>query len=188
MQVATSNQQVPRDKIELKINVPEDARVTINDRLTTTTGSERAYIVPGAQLNDQYEFVVSAEVERNGQTKTETKRVVARGGQVSSLAFDLDADSMEIAGTDQLVNTTVKLHVPDNAKVFLAGHEMKQTGAIRIFETTKLRAGEELANYTVRVVLAGTEEASREKQLTLVGGQSQEVEFDFEPSARLAAK
>ncbi len=186
--VAPLSQRAASGNIELKLNVPEDARVTINDRLTSVEGSERAYVVRGGLLEDQYPFVVRAEIERNGQTITETKQVNLRGGQVSLLTFDLDAESTQLASIDEPVNTTVRLRVPEAAKVYLAGYEMKQQGEIRVFETTQLRAGEELENYTVRVTMGDGDAESREKQLTLVGGQTQEVEFDFTRAERLVAR
>ena len=42
-----------RGKIELKLSVPEDARVTINDQPTTTTGSQRTFLSSAAPLEDQ---------------------------------------------------------------------------------------------------------------------------------------
>jgi uncharacterized protein (TIGR03000 family) len=186
--VAPLSQGAASGNIELKLNVPEDARVTINDRLTSIEGSERAYVVRGGLLEDQYPFVVRAEIERNGQTITETKQVDLRGGQVALLSFDLDAESTQVASIDEPVNTTVRLRVPEEAKVYLAGHEMKQKGKMRVFETTQLRAGEELENYTVRVIMGDGNAESREKQLTLVGGETQEVEFDFTRAERLVAR
>ncbi len=187
-QIARREQPAAVGNIELKLNVPEDARVTINNHLTSAVGTERAFVVRGGLNEDQYPFVIRAEIERNGQTITETKQVNLRGGEISLLTFDLDADSAQIASADKPVDTTVRLRVPEEAKVFLAGYEMKQKGAIREFKTNKLRAGEELENYSVRVVMGDGKAESREKQLTLVGGETQEVEFDFASSQRLAAR
>jgi uncharacterized protein (TIGR03000 family) len=188
MQVATSDQRARVGNIEFKVNVPEDARVTINDRPTSVEGSERVFVIRGGLLEGQYPFVVRAEIERNGQTITETRQVDLRGGQISSLTFDLDAKATQIANVEEPVNTTVRLRVPEAAKVYLAGYEMKQKGEIRVFETSKLRAGEELDNYTVRVIMGDGKLESREKRLTLVGGQTQEVEFDFASPQRLVAR
>ena len=188
MQIAANDRRAVGGNIELKLDVPEDARVTINDRLTSIAGRERTFVVPGGQPEEQYEFVVRVEFERNGQTVTETKQVALRGGQVSSLAFDPGDQSTQIASADEPVNTTVTLHVPEEARVYLDGHEMKQQGGTRVFETTKLRAGEELENYSVRVITGDGEGESREKLLTLVGGETREIEFDFSPQQRLVAR
>lgn len=174
------------DSIELKVSVPEEARVTINDRLTSVEGKERSYVVHGAAEDDQYEFVVTAEVERNGKTISETKQLVLSGGQVSTLAFDFASNSAQIATVKQPVNTKLTLYVPADSRVFLAGNEMKQTGPVRVFETNRLLDGEELKDYTIRVVAPGN--GDREKTLTLVGGESKEVDFSFSIADRLVAR
>ncbi len=103
--IATSDRTAALGKIELKLSVPEDARVTINDQPTTTTGSRRTFLSNAAPLEDQYEFVVRAEIERHGKTLTETKRVLLRGGQASLLAFALEDSSTQLASADDPVTT-----------------------------------------------------------------------------------
>ncbi len=146
VQVAANDQRAASGNIELTLDVPEDARVTINDRLTSLAGRERTFVIPGAEPEAQYEFDIRVEFERDGQTVTETKQVALRGGQVSSLAFDPGDQSTQLASADEPVSTTVTLHVPEEARVYLDGHEMKQTGwnsSIRDDQTaSRRRAGE----------------------------------------------
>lgn len=208
--VAATTSRFADGKIELKVNVPAEARVTINDYVTRATGTERVFFARAAKSGDEYEFVVKAELEVDGLVESKTKRIVLRGGQASSLAFDLRPSTVPqettplelkpdrlnladeatmLAKADTPVHTSLKLRVPENAKVYMAGVEMKQTGNVRVFQTNHLQPGQELADYHVKVVLEGdgpTE--SREKQVTLVGGQSQEVAFEFSPATRLAAR
>jgi uncharacterized protein (TIGR03000 family) len=175
--------------IQLTINVPEDARVIINDRPTTTEGGERTYVVRGAQAGTSYTFVVRAEFDRDGRTSTETKEIVLRAGQSSALAFNIQPTIGPSVTADQLANTRLKLHVPENSKVFLAGTEMKQNAGLCVFETDRLQEGEKLKDYNVRVTfMADGKEESIEKMVTLVGGQSQEIRFDADPSTRLASR
>jgi uncharacterized protein (TIGR03000 family) len=175
--------------IELTISVPEDARVIINDRPTTTEGGERTYVVRGAQAGTSYTFVVRAEFDRDGRTSTETKEIVLRAGQSSALAFNIQPTIGPSVTADQLANTRLKLHVPENSKVFLAGTEMKQNAGLCVFETDRLQEGEKLKDYNVRVTfMSDGKEESIEKMVTLVGGQSQEIRFDADPSTRLASR
>lgn len=184
--IVASSQPATGTNISLKLNVPEDARVIINDRPTSMTGSERTFVVRGGQVQDSYQFVVRAEVERHGHTISETQRVKLNGGQASSLSFKLGTEAEQLVAANEVVSTTVKLHVPADARVFLAGKEMKQTGELRVFQTTRLPAGETLQDYQVRVVMAEGDALIGEKTLTLIGGQTQEVEFTSEQ--RLVAR
>ena len=82
----------------------------------------------------------------------------------------------QTAKTGAAPRTAVLLHVPANAKVFLAGMETSSTGTDREFVTTKLAAGSAWEHCTVRVVRG---DDSREKTLTLKAGDSRELTFDF---------
>jgi uncharacterized protein (TIGR03000 family) len=177
------------DKIELQVEVPEGARIIINDQPTSTTGSERTFLSRSVPQQDRYEFVVRAEVDRDGQTITETKRVLLQGGQSSKLSFNFDPPAAAVASVEEPVTTALRVRVPEGARVYLAGYETQQTGEVRVFETNQLQAGEELQDYTVRVVLdEGGTTHSREEELTLVGGQIQELDFDFSAEDRIASR
>jgi uncharacterized protein (TIGR03000 family) len=81
------------------------------------------------------------------------------------------------------------LHVPADAKVFIAGKQTKATGEVREFATTKLTAGQKWDDYVVRVeVTRDGQVVSHEQKLTLVGGEAQELEFDLDaPAPKLAS-
>ena len=65
-------------------------------------------------------------------------------------------------------------------KSTLQASKRQQAGEVRVFETSQLRPGEELPNYTVRVVYDGNGTTeTREKQLTLVGGQTSGTRIRF---------
>lgn len=158
----------------LTVSVPEDARIFVNGASTTSTGSDRSYVSRGLQRGLNYTYEVRAEIEREGKTVEETKIVSLRAGQTSRLSFNLTAS--QAAPT-----TTVKLFVPEKAKVFLAGHETNSTGTVREFTTTRLAAGQSWDGYTIRVTLdQDGNTVSREKTITLRAGENQELSFDFD--------
>ena len=165
------------DSIALHVNVPDDAKVTINDRETEIEGGERAFVANGLVKNESYEFVVRAEVERDGVMSAETKRVVMRGGDVSTLDFDFSPAKLAAEKTRPSVDTVLRIHVPQDASVYLAGQEMKQKGPMRVFKTSKLDPGQEFTDYTIRVVMNERQGEAEERSVTLIGGETQDVEI-----------
>ena len=82
--------------------------------------------------------------------------------------------------------TSLTLHVPADARVWLAGNETSSTGATRLFETSNLRSGQTWQNYEIRVATVGD---GREKVVSktskLVAGGT--VELSLDPAARTAS-
>jgi len=77
--------------------------------------------------------------------------------------------------------TELKLRVPENARVSLAGLPTKQTGAERTFITDLLTAGQEWEGYTILVELERDgKQLVQERTLKIEGGQTYELAFDFD--------
>jgi uncharacterized protein (TIGR03000 family) len=104
--------------------------------------------------------------------------VHVRGGETTDLAFQFDADAPQVVSTPTL--TTLTLHVPSDARVSLAGNETASTGSMRQFTTSDLSSGEQWDDYRIVVTLERNgEQLTREKTLTIAGGDSRELSFDF---------
>ncbi|MDP6446176.1 MAG: TIGR03000 domain-containing protein, partial [Pirellulaceae bacterium] len=62
----------------------------------------------------------------------------------------------------------------------LAGVETKLTGAVRIFRTKQLSAGQKWSDYVVRVESERNGELeTREQTIDLLAGEDRELKFDF---------
>jgi uncharacterized protein (TIGR03000 family) len=157
----------------LAVNVPEDAKIFVNGQATTSTGSTRQYVSRDLQSGFSYTYEVRAEVVRDGRTIEQVKKVDLRAGQTANVAFDFPAtDSSE---------TSLTVHVPADAKVYLAGNATKASGETRVFRTTGLSSNKSWEGYTIRVELErGGRTVTKEETITLKAGQSQELSFDFE--------
>jgi uncharacterized protein (TIGR03000 family) len=75
----------------LTVWVPFDAKVTVNGRETTSTGSRRQFISYGLKAGFSYKYVVRAEVVRNGQPQTDTREITLAAGQITAVAFGFNA-------------------------------------------------------------------------------------------------
>lgn len=173
----------------ISVNVPAESRVFINGMATTSTGTSRRYISRGLEPGMNYAYQVRVELDRDGETLVDTQSVELTAGDARNLefAFAEQAGDEQIASTDQ--RTTLVVHVPENAKVFLAGQETRSTGPVREFATTALANGQNWAEYpiVVKVDLDG-QTLTEERTVTLEAGQAKEITFDFDTDAKVASR
>jgi uncharacterized protein (TIGR03000 family) len=168
-----SNTSTMRADGLLAVNVPEDAKIYVNGQATSSTGENRQYVSRDLQNGYNYTYEVRAEVVRDGRTVEQVKKIDVRAGETARVAFDFPAGNS--------AETSLTLHVPADAKVFLAGNPTKANGETRVFRTDRLISGKTWQDYTVRVELdRGGRTVTKEETITLNAGQSQELRFDFD--------
>jgi uncharacterized protein (TIGR03000 family) len=116
-------------------------------------------------------------VDRDGTPREQTKTVTLTAGSRSKVSFD---------GAVAAPKTSLTLHVPADAKVWLAGNETASSGQTRLFETTTLKDGQSWKNYEIKVatVVDGKEQVVS-KTIELVAGRS--VELTLDPVQRTAS-
>jgi uncharacterized protein (TIGR03000 family) len=177
----------------LLVNVPQDATVFVNDTLTTSTGNERRFVSRGLSSGRDYSYTVRVEYDRNGETVTETKAATLSAGSEVNLVFEPSetgesvVESTEPATTES-ASTELKLSVPADAKVTLAGTATQQTGEERQFSTTRLAPGQAWENYVILVELeVEGRKIQQERTITLIGGETREEAFEFD-AALLASR
>jgi uncharacterized protein (TIGR03000 family) len=157
----------------LAVSVPEDAKIYVNGQATTSTGSQRQYVSRNLAAGNSYSYEVRAEVVRDGRTVEQVRQVELRSGETARLAFDFPAAASP--------ETSLTVHVPADAKVYLAGNPTKASGPTRVFRTTGLTGGKSWEGYMVRVELErGGVTLTKEEKITLQAGQSQELSFEFD--------
>jgi len=164
----------------LSVSVPAEAKIFVNGAETTSTGNERQFVSRGLTAGNRYEYEVRAEMLRDGNTVTETKTVTLGPGQQVNLTFNFEDNKEAPVAAGSKAKTKLTLHVPADAKVFLAGHETSATGEVREFTTSKLDSGAEWKSYTVRVVSnINGRDVSKDETITLTGGEDRDLTFDF---------
>jgi uncharacterized protein (TIGR03000 family) len=168
----------------LSVHVPNNAKVYVNGMLTRSTGSDRRFISNGLRPGYNYTYELRAISERDGQQVEERKIVQLQAGQSAEVNFPLQGqENADERTATKPVKTTLKLNVPSDAKVFLSGNESKSTGSSREFVTTKLNAGENWDNYTVRVEFERNgQKLSKVERISLTGGESRELTIDAAPA------
>lgn len=72
---------------KVSISLPADAKLTFNGALAGGTGEVRTYFTPELNADQNYEYVLTAEVTREGQTMTATERVIVRAGEVTTVTL-----------------------------------------------------------------------------------------------------
>jgi uncharacterized protein (TIGR03000 family) len=173
----------------LSVSVPAEAKIFINGTATTSTGSERQYVSRGLTGGNRYDYEVRAEITRDGQTVTETKNITLTAGQQVNVSFSFEGNQ-EAPVAGKKASTKLTIHVPADAKVYLAGRETSSNGEVREFTTSKLAPGTEWKNYTVHVVAnIDGRDVTKDETITLTGGEDRDLTIDFgsNPIASTAA-
>ena len=167
----------------IELDVPADARVFVNDLATRATGTHRRFVSPGLVPGLTYTYHVRVELPGKPQPVVETKTVKLHAGEQQLLAFNLAGEAQNVVAKPAPLPTSLTLHVPANAQVFLGGSPTTTVGTVRTYRTT-LSPGERLDQYTVRVQLERDGKVvSREKTIALAAGEQREMEFDFTADA-----
>ena len=180
MDLPATTTSLDRNSAFLTVSVPSQARVYVNGIATRSTGSHRRYVSRNLTPGFDYTYEVKAEMVVDGKPVTQVKMVKLQAGQGSQLAFDIRAP--------QSLETSLTLHVPENAEVYLAGNQTKGEGVVRTFKTTRLSEGQAWSDYSIRVVVNEDGiDRTEEKKLTLRAGESRELTFDFDVD-KLAAR
>lgn len=95
------SEAVPENSGIVTIYVPQDAVVYVNDAVTSTTGSARSFVSFGLTAGNEYDYVVRAEVTRDGQKHVETRVVTLKAGDQTAVSF---AFQDVIASSDEVVS------------------------------------------------------------------------------------
>ncbi len=171
----------------VEIVVPADAQVFVNDNATTSTGSTRSYVSNGLNRGQTYRYNFRVEYELDGETVVKEESVNLTAGDKLALSFATE-DGPEMASAMKPAKTELKVSVPAEAKVFLAGAPTEQTGTLRSYSTNKLAAGQTWSGYTIRVEMElDGQPVVREETLEIEGGQTYELAFNFENEAEVLA-
>ena len=80
---------------KVSISLPADAKLTFNGAVAAGTGEARTYVTPELNADQDYEYVLTAEVTRDGQTMKATERVIVRAGEVTTVTLKPTASAQK---------------------------------------------------------------------------------------------
>jgi uncharacterized protein (TIGR03000 family) len=72
---------------KLIIDVPENAKVFVDDQPLQSPAGKRSFNTPPLQRGVAYYYIFRAEVVVDGKTESESKRVIVRAGETAQLGF-----------------------------------------------------------------------------------------------------
>jgi uncharacterized protein (TIGR03000 family) len=87
---------IPTKRATIRVQVPPDAIVIINDKQTTTTGENRTYVT-WIYPNYVYDYKIVAWVKRDGVWHYQKKTIQLGETTRASLAFALPANTEQVA-------------------------------------------------------------------------------------------
>lgn len=176
-----------RGSATIHVAAPVDAKIFINDRATSSVGSQRQFVSRNLQAGFDYAYDVRVEFVLNGEPVTETRTVTLRAGGEANLAFHGEGTQVARSVAKPL-ETTLILKVPADAKVSLEGADAGGTGTTRTFTTTQLSAGETWSNYRVSVSIERDgKQVLKTQTVTLKAGEQQTLAVDFDAPKVAAA-
>jgi uncharacterized protein (TIGR03000 family) len=172
------------DAATLAVSCPADAKLFVNDHPTTSTGTHREFVSRGLLPGASYNYRLRAEFMHNGQPVKAEK--VVRLAANENVRVSISDTGEIVSAPTSLPQTTLVVHLPADAQLYLDGKLTSLKGSERKFTTRSLAQGEAWQPYAVRAVLTknGREEV-RESSIELTAGKTSEVTLDFD-SPRLA--
>jgi uncharacterized protein (TIGR03000 family) len=76
------------------VNLPAEAKLTIDDAATTSTSSTRVFASPALEPGRDYFYTLKAEVVRDGKTVTATKRITVHAGEETQVSLEVPVGSV----------------------------------------------------------------------------------------------
>jgi uncharacterized protein (TIGR03000 family) len=70
------------------VNLPSNARLLVDGAATSSTSSQRRLISPALPTGRDFQYTLTAEIQRNGQAVRETRSITVRGGEETRVQFN----------------------------------------------------------------------------------------------------
>lgn len=74
----------------ITVTLPEDAKLTVDDRATTSTSAARAFATPALEKGLEYSYTLKAEAVRDGKKLTANKVVTVRAGEETRVTLGFE--------------------------------------------------------------------------------------------------
>jgi uncharacterized protein (TIGR03000 family) len=81
----------------IRVSLPADAKLTIDDTPTTSTSESRRFVSPDLNVGKDFHYTLKAEIVRDGKKLTVTEKVTVRAGEETSVSLPASAFTAEVA-------------------------------------------------------------------------------------------
>ncbi|HXG08557.1 MAG TPA: TIGR03000 domain-containing protein [Gemmataceae bacterium] len=78
----------PTAPARITVRLPADARLYVDEVLCTLTSDTRSFQTPPLEVGKTYAYTLKAEVQRNGRTQTESRRILVQAGKQTTVEFN----------------------------------------------------------------------------------------------------
>jgi uncharacterized protein (TIGR03000 family) len=75
----------------VSVNLPADAKLTIDGTPTTSTSAQRMFVSPTLEAGQDYYYTFKATVVRDGRPVVAEQRVRVRAGETTPVSFDFSS-------------------------------------------------------------------------------------------------
>ena len=93
----------------LLVELPADAKLYVDDHVMRTTAGRREFRTPSLARGQTYFYILKAEIVRDGDVVTDTKRILVRAGETATASFG----DMSVAISDTKKNRTLSGQVAE---------------------------------------------------------------------------
>jgi uncharacterized protein (TIGR03000 family) len=72
------------------VNVPADARLTIDGEATTSTSAQRVFVSPTLNPGREYHYTLKAEFQKDGKMVSVSKDITVKAGNETRVNLDAE--------------------------------------------------------------------------------------------------
>lgn len=165
-----------QSRASVTVRLPADAKLFAEGKELQLTGAERKFVSPPLPADQEFVYRFTAEVERNGDTVSVTKKVTVRAGGTAAVEFAdpvaarvappaIPASSVGLERPAKATaeppaapaqpaaeRATITVKAPPGATVYVDDRKTASTDPVRTFSTPALPAGREFA-YVIKAEL-----------------------------------
>jgi uncharacterized protein (TIGR03000 family) len=76
----------------IEMNLPAEAKVTIDDTITESTSGTRTFVSPPLEPGAEYNYNLKVEILRDGRPVIAQKQITVRAGEIAKVAVRLSED------------------------------------------------------------------------------------------------
>jgi uncharacterized protein (TIGR03000 family) len=85
--------EMPGKKVDqvsatILVNLPADAKLTVDGSATSQTSSSRLFVTPALEPEAEFTYTLIAEIARNGESVRQTQLITVRAGEQTRVTFD----------------------------------------------------------------------------------------------------